>query len=1202
MAARGPWSVKGIDAKAREAALQAARSEGVTLGDYLNRLLLETEGEDTGMAALEQNQTSNDDAAPTSRDALDKLTRRIEAVEARSTLAITGIDQSVVGLLSRLENDENSRAALEGRLDLASDELRQTQKLLEKRIERMESDDSDEQNLRALKSLENALERLAGRVEQQREEATRLQSEVSQTGSRMDRLNSDVDQKLADLTQRVDTTLSTAAASIEKAVEQAELRTEGANRHLADRMSQLEADLFEEKRAHEDRFSGIESSVNGTLSRVTNQIDRLGERMSTTESQAEAAAEQASSQGDAVTDFAERLTRAESTTDTALRELESHFNRLDDRLDQFDADLDGGSIRELRSELDDRLKSVAGELAQTIMGIREDLASQIETATNSPNEAFAEINSAVAEMHKRMKQAEKRQNDAIEAIGEEFARLTTALDKRVRGIESRNDSDLTSTVRDQIDNLANSFSKRIEELETRDGSEGLNTVSKRMNELAEALDKRVNASEERSAQAIRDFTEHVSTLTRNFSAKQEKGLEKISGEIQESEKRQSQKLDTAMSGITERISQVEEATASAVSPIQKAMASLAERLSAVEDFSNPPGVSRPQTDDLSFASFEDTLNKVSDKPETKTKPAESAPTSIEEDFWDDEPVKPKTAARHPIGLPDIPDIPEDDEAEHFSDNNSEQAPDPWADEHGAFDDADNGFGTHDDFGFDDPAEPDDNEADLDAAEADSDPLDDPFGPSSTPAAPDDYLARARAAANAGAEQNRSNLHSPRAGKTSGGGRSGSSKIPLVAAVSVIALGAAGTAGYMMMRGKQNPGIDSYIATPSETFTPQASDTPTETAEGTTLSVEDPWVAEDGLTEDLAEDETASETAEIAAPEADEPTPANVQPARAETRESKPERAPAESAVEPPSSKPAPAEAAPEPAPASPPVAEPVATTPPAPAQPATPAISETPTTIQQYQDGMTAINEGRIAEGATLIKAAAEAGEPIAQYRLSKLYERGQGVPRDLNMSRQWTEEAAKAGNVKAMHDLAVFFAEGDGGQQSYAGAVQWFRKAADHGLIDSQYNLGVLYEQGLGVTANPSEALYWFRVADKLGDSAAAAKVAELSATLSPGEVDRTARLAADYKVQPGDPVANGRFPQPSPQATSAPTPLGAKAQILEAQILLNALGYNAGAPDGDFGSRTRQAILDFQSANRLPQSGEVTPTLLRQLQAASQ
>lgn len=46
MATRGPWSVKGIDSQAREAALQAARNEGVTLGDYLNRLLLEADRAD----------------------------------------------------------------------------------------------------------------------------------------------------------------------------------------------------------------------------------------------------------------------------------------------------------------------------------------------------------------------------------------------------------------------------------------------------------------------------------------------------------------------------------------------------------------------------------------------------------------------------------------------------------------------------------------------------------------------------------------------------------------------------------------------------------------------------------------------------------------------------------------------------------------------------------------------------------------------------------------------------------------------------------------------------------------------------------------------------------------------------------------------------------------------------------------------------
>ena len=57
----------------------------------------------------------------------------------------------------------------------------------------------------------------------------------------------------------------------------------------------------------------------------------------------------------------------------------------------------------------------------------------------------------------------------------------------------------------------------------------------------------------------------------------------------------------------------------------------------------------------------------------------------------------------------------------------------------------------------------------------------------------------------------------------------------------------------------------------------------------------------------------------------------------------------------------------------------------------------------------------------------------------------------------------------------------------------------------------------------------------------------------------------------------------------------------IREAQDLLNLLGYNAGGADGEFGSQTRQAIITFQAANSLPQSGAVTPTLLRQLRNAS-
>ena len=41
MSAGAPWSVKGIDPKAREVAKDLARRSGMTLGEWLNRVILE---------------------------------------------------------------------------------------------------------------------------------------------------------------------------------------------------------------------------------------------------------------------------------------------------------------------------------------------------------------------------------------------------------------------------------------------------------------------------------------------------------------------------------------------------------------------------------------------------------------------------------------------------------------------------------------------------------------------------------------------------------------------------------------------------------------------------------------------------------------------------------------------------------------------------------------------------------------------------------------------------------------------------------------------------------------------------------------------------------------------------------------------------------------------------------------------------------
>src|SRR3569832_760122 len=100
MSASVPWSVKGIDRKARETAKDLARRSGMTLGEWLNTVI-EYQGEGK-VTPLPQNATLT--------EAIERLTQRIEAVEARSTLAVTGIDLSVRGLGARIDAAEHVEA------------------------------------------------------------------------------------------------------------------------------------------------------------------------------------------------------------------------------------------------------------------------------------------------------------------------------------------------------------------------------------------------------------------------------------------------------------------------------------------------------------------------------------------------------------------------------------------------------------------------------------------------------------------------------------------------------------------------------------------------------------------------------------------------------------------------------------------------------------------------------------------------------------------------------------------------------------------------------------------------------------------------------------------------------------------------------------------------------------------------------------
>lgn len=175
-----------------------------------------------------------------------------------------------------------------------------------------------------------------------------------------------------------------------------------------------------------------------------------------------------------------------------------------------------------------------------------------------------------------------------------------------------------------------------------------------------------------------------------------------------------------------------------------------------------------------------------------------------------------------------------------------------------------------------------------------------------------------------------------------------------------------------------------------------------------------------------------------------------------------------------------------------------------------------------YATAQQLLAAGQHAQAEPLLRHAAEAGHVLAQYRLAKLYERGEASAPNLSLARRWTERAALGGNCRAMHDLGVFMARGEGAPVDEAGALRWFREAAELGVADSQFNLGILYAQGRGAPTNTEEALFWFLVASRRNVADAVDNAVNIASRLEPALVARVTQRARAFSVRAADPAVN--------------------------------------------------------------------------------
>lgn len=166
------------------------------------------------------------------------------------------------------------------------------------------------------------------------------------------------------------------------------------------------------------------------------------------------------------------------------------------------------------------------------------------------------------------------------------------------------------------------------------------------------------------------------------------------------------------------------------------------------------------------------------------------------------------------------------------------------------------------------------------------------------------------------------------------------------------------------------------------------------------------------------------------------------------------------------------------------------------------------------------------ARGLALLAKAAEAGNPIANYRLA--VQDLSGDKPEMLVGYGHLLNAATGNLVEAQNELGLLYLSGKLSSADATAGVAWLTRAAQGGNAQAQNNLATLYERGAaGLTRNLENAGQLYSLAANQGNGAATLALARLlnegtGTKANPEKAWALATLAAERGVEDGTKLAN--------------------------------------------------------------------------------
>lgn len=1229
------------DMRATQASLEE-RLDSSTRKDNSRRMLDAMRALEGALTKLaKQVHDTQDQVAEEQESLRDEMHRGVSHLSKEVDNITRRVDDTVSDATNRMGREFTDRiSGIENRI---SDSTRKSDET-SSRLERFERNAED--RLRdVLGRTETALDLARSNSRKSEERQNELEDRLNDTQRKAETALktsqtsfNDLRDNLKSFASHTDSKLDEALSTADSAMAVAQSNASSISDEVRKRNAELADKLFGSISDVEERLNTAQQNVTSMFAKVSD----VGARVEKAEQTGKSSEDALATLQAAMDRINDRVSAAEETKASAITHLEKSYSSLDERLGEVQEKV--GASANLRDEFEEKLSDITESFSKTLEETRSESEKRIEEVANAAQSGVIDtLQEQMEVVQSDIAAAEKRQLDAVELITSQFERLSEALDERLSAVESTSTSENAVTyLREELDRTTSEISDRLSSIEDTKSSqmstlaEQVGKIAAHMEERLEDTNQKIEDTERRSADAIEQVGEHVARATERLQARNEESFENIYEKIDEVATSTRQHLSSTMEDIEQRLKNAREEAERIVSPVQNTVSSLAQRVATLgsdtdkdDDFDGgfdadlpPPPLPAQASSEIEEDTDTDT-GIVSDFVEPAD-PQEDSNSHFIDDFVEDISAPPVFDEEETPIVEQEESISEEDASAEFEDkdiadiayNARKEFAAELAEQRKELEAEAELFRQNDEAIEEMSAPPiqtkalSENDDVLFAGDSDTDaftssleleyetelPVDSPsYHLRSDEGIDDDPFARAANNRNTEFLQNARQAAKDRGADNraivKGSEDRKNSKLPIVAA-GVLAAAVVGGAGMVAMRGKQVNADEAFTTTPPK-FNPDAVQAGAVSEDEDTLFDANEEAAESNA---AAARENNMQTASI---EVDEEllfpedakilTSGNFKEASATAGAINSASAKRVSPLDAFASSRTKADAA-----GTTEAAEPAAAPQPKPEPITLEAAAENGSSIALHELAVRQLASGEKRIAAETMRKAADQGLAAAQYRMGKLYERGEGVPRSIKESRKWTKLAAENGNVKAMHDLAVFYAEGDGGEQSFLAGVEWFTRAAEYGLLDSQYNLGVLYEQGLGVSQDQAKAAYWFEVAGRNGDADGARRARDILGRLPVSEANQISARADTFVPRTMSAAANGKF---GPQAWNAPV----KAQIAEIQSLLSRLSGIQLTADGIMGPNTRNAIRDFETRNGLIPTGEVSDALLRQLRAAT-